>query len=176
MSQQSQDASQRHDGQGASASREKKVKIKVTADPGTEGRLVDWSYKASFENGGGSSNGKEMKFDRGPGYFKLEFALVDNSGFDLAFLQDVADAMWVATGNVCPPPGPGNGGGQIEFEENPVGNKLTVINLNSSEVTLCYALRFSGTKQADPGQPGAYVPPYVYDPIMINEGGGGRFF
>ena len=153
--------------------KEKKVKIKVKADPGTEGRLVDWSYTADFEDGGGSNNDKALKFDKGPGYYRLEFSLDDDTGFDLAFLEEPTEAMWVATGTHCPPPSAGNGGGEIDFELVPVGEKLTVINRNRKAGTLCYDLRFNGKEQANPEKPGTFVPPYVFDPIMINGGGGG---
>lgn len=152
---------------------EKKVKVKVTADPGTEGRLIDWSYDADFEGGGGSSNGNEMKFDKGPGYYKIEFSLDDETRFNLDFMEVATDAIWVATGTDCPPAGPGDGGGEILFERDPVGNKLTVINQNINEGMLCYALRFSGIRQPNPKEPGTFVPPYVFDPIMNNGGGGG---
>ena len=158
---------------GGNARGEKKVKIKVRADPGTDGRLVDWSYEADFENGGGSGNNRELKFDKGPGFYRMEFSLDDDTDFDLAFLEEPTEAMWVATGTHCPPPGPGDGGGEIDFELVPVGKKLTVINRNKNEGTLCYALRFSGMRQANPEKPGTFVPPYVFDPIMINGGGGG---
>lgn len=157
-----------------SARGEKKVSVKVTARPGTEGRLVDWSYDADFENGGGTSTKHELKFNEGPGVYRIEFSLVDDTGFDLDFLQVASEAMWVATGTNCPPPGPGNGGGEILFERDPVGNKLTVINQNINEGELCYALRFSGRRQANPEKPGALVPPYMFDPIMSNGGGGGQ--
>ncbi len=162
-------------GKGPSTVGEKKVSIKVRAKPGTEGRLIDWSYDADFENGGGSSTKRELKFDAGPGVYRIEFSLDDDTDFKLDFLQVATEAIWVATGTNCPPPGPGDGGGEICFERDPVGNKLTIINQNRNKGELCYALRFDGVRQANPEKPGAFVPPYMFDPIMSNGGGGGFF-
>lgn len=147
---------------------DKKTKVKVTADPGTAGRLVDWSYDARFDNGGGSNPSKNvMKFDKDSGSHQIIFTLDDNTGFDLKFYPQPHDAMWVAVGTNCPPPCAGDGGGEILFTcVSQDRDVLTVINRNEAEGDLCYALRFDGKRQLD-------APPFVFDPIMTN-GGGGR--
>lgn len=142
-----------------------KVDVMVTADPGTGGELVNWTYEAKFHPGSGGSNGKNvMKFAKGSGAHRIDFTLTDNTGYGLAFYDTPEEAMWVATGTSCPPPGPGDGdgGGEIQFLHVKKG-VLSVINKNHNPGDLCYALRFDG-------QPQLLTPPYVYDPIMNNGG------
>ncbi len=141
------------------------VDVTVTADPGTEGRLVDWSYSADFHPGSSGSNSKNvMKFPFGSGAHRVEFALTDNTGFGLSFYTEPTDAMWAVKGTACPT-GAGDAGGEIQYLNVQKG-VLAVINKNKDTGDLCYALRFDGKAQQS-------VRPYVYDPIMSN-GGGGR--
>ena len=145
--------------------RASKVVVMVTGSPGTEGRLVDWSYDANFDPGSSGSNNKDtMKFPYKSGAHRIEFSLTDNTGFGLSFYTDATQAMWAVTGTTCPT-GAGDAGGEIQYLSVKDG-VLTVINKNKDPGDLCYALRFDG-------QPQLLVPPYVYDPIM-NNGGGGR--
>lgn len=89
----------------------------------------------------------------------------------LEFLADPAQAMWVDTRD-CPT-GAGNGGGQIRFNSHPNPspdpshpNQLIVTDDNSGgDLTLHYALRFTGDVVGS-------GPPYEYDPIIKNGGGG----
>ena len=141
------------------------VDVTVTADRGTDGELIKWSYDAKFHPGSSGSSGKNvMNFPQGSGAHRIDFALTDNSGYGLTFYSDPEQAMWVAVGTACPTQA-GDGGGEIQFLHVNKG-VLSVINKNHNPGDLCYALRFSG-------QPQLLVPPYVYDPIM-NNGGGGR--
>ncbi len=150
-------------GQSQSMAGYRKAKVEVIANPGTKGEVVDWEYHARFEQGGGSNNKDVMKFDKGSGAHQIEFSLTDNTGFDLSFYDDPSEAMWVVQGTHCPTAA-GDGDGEIQFVDVKNG-RLTVINLNNVAGDLCYALRFNG-------QPQLLVPPYLYDPIIKNGGGG----
>lgn len=142
----------------------KKAKVVVTATPLTATPWVDFSMKADFPDKGGSQDGEKLKFDRGAGAFELSFDLVDKTTLGLAFYRTVAEAMWVVVGQICPTTA-GNGGGAI-IPETVTDKKLIVTNANGTAQTLTFALRFTGASSD------SSHPPYVYDPKIINDGGG----
>ena len=143
-----------------------KVDVMVTADRGTDGELIKWSYQATFGSGSGGSNNKNtMKFPKDSGAHPIDFALTDNTGYGLAFYTDPTKAMWAVAGTTCPT-GAGDAGGEIQYLHVKNG-VLSIINKNKTAGDICYALRFEGELQL-------LVPPYVYDPIMQNGGDGGR--
>ncbi len=99
----------------------------------------------------------------GPDHYRLQFNLEDKSGRKLEFYGSPKDAMYVKVG-ACPT-GPGDGGGQINFEAVDANKKkLTIKDFNRDPpCTLHYMLRFEG----DPN--GTC---YQYDPEIKNGGGG----
>lgn len=141
------------------------VDVMVTAKPGTDGRLVDWSYVAKFHPGSsGSSTKNEMHFPKDSGAHRIEFALTDQTGFGFSFYTDPTEAMWAVKGSACPTSA-GHANREIQYL-NVKDGVLAIINKNKTRGELCYVLRFEGLPQ-----PQKSVPPYVYDPIMINGGG-----
>ena len=141
----------------------KKTKVTVTANPLSAAPWASFTMAADYVDKGGKQDGDKLKFDANAGPFDLSFELDDNTSLGLAFYPDFADAIWVAVGDACPT-GPGNGAGAIT--PGSVSNKkLVVTNTNSVAETLSFELRFTGSAA------GVGVPPYVYDPKIINGGG-----
>ena len=143
----------------------KKTKVTVTATPLASAPWVSFAMNADYPNKGGKQQGDELDFDAGAGPFDLRFDLDDQTNLDLAFYPDFADAMWVVEGFDCPT-GPGNGNGAIT-PQSVTAKRLTVTNRNAVGQTLTFALRFTGAKT------GPSAPPYVFDPRIVNGGGGG---
>jgi hypothetical protein len=142
----------------------KKTKVAVTASPLTTAPWVSFAMSADYVDKGGKQEGADkLKFDAHAGDFELEFKLNDESGLQLAFYPDFADAMWVAVGDNCPT-APGNGNGAIS-PGTASPSKLVVSNANSIAQTLTFALRFAGNA------PGGGETSYIYDPKIINGGG-----
>lgn len=112
-----------------------------------------------------SSNQKKkgkIEIPEGHSQNTIEFHLKDHSGRDLSFKDPAADAMWV---DLAQCPAQAGDGGQIVFGDRQK-KKLTVTDRNVGEkCTLHYALRFDGDESDD-------GPPYEYDPIIDNGGGG----
>lgn len=141
----------------------KKTKVTITASPLAVAPWVSFAMTSEFVDKGGKQDGDKLKFDANAGDFELSFKLVDQSGLQLAFYPDFADAIWVAVGDTCPTAA-GNGNGAISAGS-ASSQKLVVSNANAVAQTLTFALRFTGAASA-----GGY-PPYVYDPQIINGGG-----
>ncbi len=144
----------------------KKTKVRVLATPLEASPWVHFAMDADYVDKGGKQEGEKLKFDANAGAFDLTFTLDDKTGLNLAFYPDPADAMWVAAG-AGKPTGPGFGNGAIV----PVSvsrQKLVVTNANWVAQTLNFVLRFEGTAQSG-------FPPYVYDPLIVNGGGGNQF-
>jgi hypothetical protein len=141
---------------------DKKTKVTVTARPLAEAPWVRFAMAADYPDKGGKQDGEKLKFDVGAGAFDLSFDLDDQSGLNLAFYPDVADAIWVAVGTTCPTAA-GNGNGVITGVS-ASDKKLVVTNANAIKQTLTFALRFTGTAKGD-------YPPFVYDPEIVNGGG-----
>ena len=119
----------------------------------------------------GDPGGKASPIDvaKGDPPTPIHFHLRDDTRLKLKFKADAEDAMWVNTTG-CPPAGAGNGG-QISFTSSS-NNLLKVTDANSGdECTLYYMLRFDGDPHVDPD--GKQHPPYEFDPIIRNGGGGG---
>lgn len=141
----------------------KKTKVTVKATPLGAAPWVHFAMEADYVDKGGKQEGEKLKFDANAGSFDLSFNLDDKTDLNLAFYPDPADAMWVAVGT-AKPTGPGFGNGAIV----PVSvsrQKLVVTNANSVAESLNFILRFYGTAKGD-------FPPYVYDPLIVNGGGG----
>ncbi len=102
---------------------------------------------------------------QGPDHYRMEFRLDDKSGHNLKFYGEPENAMYVQVG-ACPS-GPGNGGGQIDFEDVDANKKkLTIKDFNHDPpCSLYYMLRFDGDRSG-------VCPPYQYDPEIRNGGGG----
>lgn len=142
----------------------KSVTIDVTADPAPAPTWVTFAMNAKFPGKGGKQDGDALEFDFGDGPFDLTFSLKDNTKLKLGFLPDVTEAIWVAVGPKCPTRA-GDAGGQFKATKS-TKLQLSVTNTNGTKQDLCFALRFTGV-QSDPSHP-----PYVFDPIVKNGGGG----
>jgi len=103
--------------------------------------------------------GNRIVFPYGTPPTEIEFKVHGQAGQTLDF--DTADPIWVAEGG-CPQ-AKGSGHGHITIVD-PKLNSLTILNSNGGEtkVELHYRLNFLGG--------------YSWDPIILNEGGGGRIF
>ena len=143
----------------------KKTKVAVTASPLSAAPWVSFAMRADYVDKGGKQDGDKLKFDANAGEFELEFKLDDQSGLQLAFYPDFADAIWVAVGDNCPTAA-GNGNGAIS-PGTASQRKLVVSNANAVAQTLTFALRFAGNA------PGGGETSYAYDPKIINGGGTG---
>jgi len=120
-----------------------------------------WRKKGSA---GGVWNSGPIELPNGPDHYELIFDLDDKSGRHLKFYNAADDCMYVQR-DVCPQ-SKGNGGGEIKFLSVDINKKkLTVKDFNQQQCTLKYMLRFNGDQV---GQ----CPPYEYDPIISNGGGG----
>ena len=98
----------------------------------------------------------------------IHFHLRDDTRLNLSFKSDPKEAMWVNTTG-CPPTEAGDAG-QIGFTSSS-RNLLKITNANAGgECTMYYMLRFDGDAHAGPD--GTLQPPYEFDPIIRNGGGG----
>ena len=148
-----------------SATNVQKINVDVRASLRSNGTVRFDSWWRHEDDPNGVWRSGPIDLPNGPDHYRMEFDLDDKSGRDLEFYQNPADAMYVNVGS-CPQ-GPGNGGGQIDFETVTNGKKkLTIKDVNQDPpCNLHYMLRFEGAAN------GA-CPPYEYDPEIRNGGGG----
>jgi len=106
-----------------------------------------------------SANGKAVGKDihlKAHGDAEIIFDLDDSSGLHLRYRTDKTDAIWIASGNFCPPPGPGDGNREFRIIDRQ-NKKVTIIDRNQTAGDFSYALQFD----SDTGL-------QVYDPIIKN--------
>ena len=146
----------------------KKINVDVRATCAADGDVqFSCRWKTEADPVGDWNNGP-ISLPKGPEHYRLVFDLDDKSGRGLSFYKDPAEAMYVQLDS-CPT-GPGDGCGQILFEEVDAHRKKLIIKdyNRGPPCSLHYMLRFEGETH------GA-CPPYEYDPEIIN-GGGGTIF
>ena len=148
------------------------VVIEVHAENTPTG--VDFHHKWKFENEPGDPSKKgRIDLPFGDTSYKLRFKLRDETGKELKFIDPCEQAMYVAVGTRCP--SECGDGGQIDYRYPWTPHQLTVEDLNAGdECTLAFTLRFDGERGQQASDPGRQCPPYEYDPIIKNGGGGGR--
>lgn len=143
----------------------KKINVDVSATRAADGDVqFDCRWKTEADPVGNWNSGP-ISLPNGSEHYRLVFDLDDKSGRGLQFYSNPAEAMYVQVGS-CPT-GPGDGNGQIVFEEvDSHKKKLIIKDYNRGPpCTLHYMLRFEGDAH------GA-CPPYEYDPEIRNGGGG----
>lgn len=140
------------------------IYVDVRATRAGNGQVHFDSYWRLRGSTAGVWNSGPIDLPHGPDHYELIFDLDDKSGRHLTFFGNPDDAMYVRR-DVCPA-SKGSGGGEIQFlSVDPNRKKMTVKDLNRQLCTLKYMLRFNG-------DPVGQCPPYKYDPIISNGGGG----
>ena len=145
----------------------KTVTVGITAIERVDSPWFDYSMVANYHQKGGKQDHNTLVFDSGAGDFDIDFVLRDVPP-GLMFRPTFAEAFGIAPGTTCPAIGASAAG----FSGR-VSNDRTTLFLNNkndkaSAGLYQFALCFDGPNRDQTH------PPFVWDPKILN-GGGGSF-